>query len=408
MLSNQPKRRFASVPFHVLLFMAWRNLSTKKLRSLLTILGVVIGIGAIFFLLSLGLGLQNLVTKEVVGNKSIRSIDISSPNSRIVKLDANNVQKIKDLSQVDKVGASYSTASSITYNTSEIDAITYGVDVPYQDLSDFQIVKGRLLNKDDVKSVYVNTAFLEAVGVKDQDSIIKQSIDIYIPLQQTKAGKDTSLKDTFKIVGVINSGSGSEVFIPGILLDQKGVEQYSQVKLIAKENANIPDLRKQIESLGFETISPVDTIDQINQIFKYFNVILVGFGAIGMIVAVLGMFNTLTISLLERTREIGLMIALGGRNKDMRMLFVLEAVLLSLIGSLIGIAFAVAGGKVVNMIMNNMAARRGVSDNFELFSTPLWLVLALISFMVLVGLFVVLMPAHRAEKINPIDALRRE
>ena len=102
MQASPSKRKFPSIPLHVLIFMSWRNLSTKKLRSFLTILGVTIGIGAIFFLLSLGLGLQNLVTKEVVGNKSIRSVDISSPNSRIVKLDKSSVQKISNLQQVNK------------------------------------------------------------------------------------------------------------------------------------------------------------------------------------------------------------------------------------------------------------------------------------------------------------------
>ena len=127
-----------------------------------------------------------------------------------------------------------------------------------------------------------------------------------------------------------------------------------------------------------------------------------------MIVAILGMFNTLTISLLERTREIGLMIALGARRKDMRMLFMLEAVILSLIGSIMGIIMAMITGSILNLVVSRLAHGRGVQDSFSLFSNPLWLVVSLIVFMVLVGLGVVILPARRAEKINPIDALRRE
>src|SRR5206468_3453072 len=110
--------------------------------------------------------------------------------------------------------------------------------------------------------------------------------------------------------------------------------------------------RKQIESMGFLTTSPIDTIEQINQMFKFFNVLLAGFGAIGMIVAVLGMFNTLTISLLERTKEVGLMITLGGRNRDMRKLFIFEAVLLSVAGAVIGIVSAIILGQIINLVMN--------------------------------------------------------
>ena len=127
-----------------------------------------------------------------------------------------------------------------------------------------------------------------------------------------------------------------------------------------------------------------------------------------MIVAVLGMFNTLTISLLERTKEIGLMLALGARRKDMRRLFICEATLLSLIGSVVGIIGAIIFGKIVNIAMNQLAQSRGVTQGFTLFATPVWLIFGLIGFMVLVGLGVVFFPARRAEHINPIDALRRE
>ena len=170
----------------------------------------------------------------------------------------------------------------------------------------------------------------------------------------------------------------------------------------------VESLRKQIESLGFETASPVDTLDQINQVFKFFTIILGGFGAIGMVVSVLGMFNTLTISLLERTQEIGLMMAMGSRNRDMRRLFIIEAFLLSVVGAAAGITLAVIGGKGVNLIMNSFAHGRGVTGDFELFSTPLWLMGALLVFMVIVGMLVVFFPSRRAAHINPLDALRRE
>lgn len=127
-----------------------------------------------------------------------------------------------------------------------------------------------------------------------------------------------------------------------------------------------------------------------------------------MIVAVLGMFNTLTISLLERTKEIGLMVALGARSIDMRRLFVFEALFLSLFGSIIGIIGAFVLGQIVNIAMNQFASHRGVQDSFNLFAYPPLVVGGVIVFMAIVGLVVVYIPARHAEKINPIDALRRE
>lgn len=401
------RKKYTSIPLRVMIFLAWKNMVTKKLRSTITIIGVVIGIGSIFFLLSLGLGLQNLVTNELVGNQSVKSIDISSPNSNIVALNAENVERISNLSNIEKIGVSYSFASSLKLNGSEIDTITYGIDKPYQDLSDFNIARGKLFEENQTVDAYLNTAALEAVGITDNlDQVIGQKLDLVIPLKTDD--QETELDQTFTITGVIDSGAGSEIFVPSIIFEQQGIENYSQAKAIVTESGNIADTRKQIESLGFETTSPIDTIDQINQIFRYFNVVLVGFGAIGMIVAVLGMFNTLTISLLERTREIGLMIALGGRHMDMRRLFILESILLSLIGSVVGIVLAIIAGSIINESLNRFATGRGVSDGFDIFATPLWLIGSLIIFMSLVGLVVVFLPARRAQRINPIDALRRE
>ncbi len=101
------------------------------------------------------------------------------------------------------------------------------------------------------------------------------------------------------------------------------------------------------------------------------------------------------------------MIALGGRNRDMSKLFMFEAILLSIVGAVIGIVFAMVSGSIINLIMNASARSRGVNQTFDLFSTPLWLIFAMIVFMVIVGVTVAFFPSRRAAKINPIDALRR-
>lgn len=403
------KKSYNSIPYSALIYMSWRNLIAKKLRSSLTIIGIMIGVGAIFFLLSLGLGLQRLVSEEVIGNSSIKTIDAVSPNSKIIQLDDETSRRISELGHVSKVSNIVSSPGSIAYNGSEVDTVAYGIDSNYQQVTNLSLVKGRSLTDEDGRTAIINKVVLESIGLKDPEKAIGQKIDILLPIKsiENKVEKN-QLRDAFTIVGVMDSGEGKEIFIPVGTFNQAEDRILSQVKVLADDTANVGNLRKQIESMGFQTTSPMDTIEQINQIFKYFNLILVGFGAIGMVVAVLGMFNTLTISLLERTREIGLMFALGARHKDMRILFFIEAILLSLIGSVLGISFAVIGGKAVNLAMMNMAKNRGVVDRFDIFSTPWWLVLSLILFMVFVGVFVVIMPARRAEKINPIDALRRE
>src|SRR5665213_501779 len=104
-------KAYAPIPITILIYIAWRNLVSKKLRAFLTIFGVVIGIGAIFFLLSFGLGLQHLVTSQVIGNQSIKSIDVTTSNSKIIVLNDAILQKIKGLPHVASIGASRSYAA---------------------------------------------------------------------------------------------------------------------------------------------------------------------------------------------------------------------------------------------------------------------------------------------------------
>ncbi len=271
------------------------------------------------------------------------------------------------------------------------------------------LIHGKLLTSSAANdSALLNKAALEAIGLgKKPSEIIGKKIELIVPLSKVDEKLGT-LKKEFTVIGVIDSGSGSEVFLPANVFRDAGVPYISQFKVGASTVDDVQNVRSQIESLGFETVSPVDTIQEINQVFKFLNFILIGFGSIGMIVAVLGMFNTLTISLLERTKEIGLMVALGARSLDMRRLFVFEALFLSFIGSALGIFGAFIMGRVFNFLMNILASQRGVQDKFELFAYPPLIVISMLIFMTIVGLLVVYLPARRAERINPIDALRRE
>lgn len=400
-------KQFKSVKTTVLLRIAFKNFIGRKLRSFLTVLAVVIGVCAIFFLLSFGLGVQDLVTSQVIGNKSLKTIDITSPNSRIVKLDAEAAKSIADYPHVQRVGVQYSLPGIMEFSGGEVDVVTYGVNNQYQGLSDMDLVKGRLLEDADSRSVVLNLSALRSIGIDDASKAINKQVKILIPLQNVGANKD-KISDTFSIVGVIESGSGSEMFIPSKVFDEVGVSSYNNVKAVIDEISNVEKVRTQIESNGFQTTSLTDTLEEINNIFKFFNIILVGFGSIGMVVAVLGMFNTLTIALLERTKEIGLMISLGARRLDMRKLFIFEAVIISFVGSVIGILVAMILGEIVNLYININAMKRGVTESFDLFSTPIWVIILIILATVLVGMAVVYIPARRAEKINPIDALRRE
>lgn len=395
----------------VLIMMSLRNLSFKKLRTSLTIIGVIIGIGAISFLVSLGLGLQNVVTTRVIGSKSVNTIEVTTSKPATIKLNGDTVSKFKKYSNVIDIAKTYSFASSVNYKNSNVDTVIYGSDESYLDLSGFQIVAGKNVYSDKTSDVTVNSTMLTNLGISDPQKAIGQKISITI-LKDKNLSINFPLTGDFKkeltIHAVIDSGKSSELFASDKLFSSLGFSDYSQIKVVVNDKSHINEVRKQIESQAFTTSSPADTLDQINQVFSLLNLVLIGAGGIGMIIAILGMFNTLTISLLERTKEIGLLISLGARQRDIRRLFIFEAIILSVSGALIGMLLAWGLGLGVNTYATSLANSRGVTDTFSLFSIPYWLTLAVILFATIIALLVVAFPARRAAKISPVVALRRE
>lgn len=391
------------IRIRMIIKMANANIRFKRFRSIVTILGIVIGIGSVYLLISFGMGLQQLVQGEIIGNKSISTVDITSANSTIIKLSPDNLKQIKSITHVVDASGTYMLASQVTLDGSAVDLVAYGIDSLYLNLSDLNLLSGRLIDPAKTDELIISSALLEAVGINNFDSAINKEMTVKFSPQ---GGNPVDKK--MHVVGVINSGSGSEIFMSQKVFQEANVANFTQVKAVIDNRSSIPDARHSIESLGYETTSPVDTLDQVNQVFHFFNLILVGLGSIGMIIAVLGMINTLTVSLLERTREIALMIAIGARPKDMRRLFTTEAILLSLTGGFIGIILATGLGYTINLVLNQFAMDRGVASRFNIFSTSFILVIGMLSLMVLIGVIVSYVPARRAARINPIEALHQE
>lgn len=402
-------RRTKSIRPGVLAYIAYRNLWAKKLRTMLTVSGVVIGIGAIVFLVSLGFGLQEVVARQVVDSNGIKTIDVSTADSKVLKLNADLATKARNLGHVDTVAHTYAGGGTVSLSAARTDAVVYGADDSFLDLSSLRLTAGRSIKLTANDQALVNQSLLSAIGVsKPADAIGKTLVVRIASLNSEPGTAPKSLEAKVTISGVLETGSGAEIFVRDKLFSSAGASQYSQVKVVVDKQENVAAVRKQLDGYGFNTSSPIDTLDQINQIFRFFNFILAGFGGIGMTIAVLGMFNTLTISLLERTREIGLMVSLGARARDIKRLFVIEALCLSFGGGVIGVLVAIAIGKGIDFGLRTIAASRGVTESVSVFSTPPLFVLGILGFVGVVGLIVVYYPARRAARISPIDALRRE
>lgn len=387
---------------------ARKNLFAKKLRTALTVTGVVIGVGAVIFLVSFGVGLQRLVEKQVVGSKSIKTIDVTTQQVKNIKLDTNTIERLSGIAGVDKIGKVYTVAGKIKSANSESAAVIYGSDQTYLDLSSLNKVAGQLISADDLSLAIVNTSFLKAQAITDNNKAIGQKITISfdVPATDKKLGYQATKEVTVR--GIIESGSGSEIFIPAYIIENEGIVGASQLKVLTKDRDVAAKVRTDIESLGFSTASPLDTISEIDKIFQLLQVMLIGFGGIGMVIAILGMFNTLTITLLERTREIALIVTLGGQQRDIKRLFIVEALMLSMMGGIAGIFSAFLIGRAGDLVLNIYAHSNGVTDNLTAFYISPLLVISSLILTALVGLAVVYFPARRAARISPLDAMRNE
>jgi len=399
-MATQPRPH---IQLRMIVRMALLNLKFKRFRSFITILGIVIGIGSIFMLVSFGLGLQQLVQGEIIGNESINTVDVTPSNSKLLKLTSDNLEQVRSIAHVTDVSGVFIGASQVSINGSSADLVAYGIDPLYMKLSNIAVTAGAPITNEATDQIVVNSSFLASAGIADPAAAVGKEVKLMLTSPE---GKATETK--LKIVGVVDSGVGSEVFVTTEVFKQAGIDTFTQAKAVVDERESISDVRRSIESLGYETSSPVDTLDQVNEVFRFLNIILISLGGVGMVIAILGMLNTLTVSLLERTKEIALMIAIGARPKDMRRLFTVEAIVLSLIGGAVGIVLATLLGLAVDVVLNAFASDRGIEEYFSLFAHPPLLIIGALLFMVLIGVLVSFVPARRAAKINPIEALRQE
>jgi ABC-type antimicrobial peptide transport system permease subunit len=156
---------------------------------------------------------------------------------------------------------------------------------------------------------------------------------------------------------------------------------------------------------GFIVTALSKTVDQANKIFRGIQVTLALFGGIALIVSAIGMFNTMTVTLLERTKEIGIMRTIGGSPLKIKVMFLTESVLMGALGGLVGIAIGVGGGLSVNFMLNMVASRMGGSG-MEIFRFPIMFLVFIAVFSAIMGYVTGLFPSKRAGSLNPLDAIR--
>lgn len=382
------------------------NLKGKKSRTILTIAGIAVGISTIVFLVSLGYGLQEFSINRISSINSLLSLDVSQGKTASFRLDGATVKKIGAISGVANISPILSLGGKATMGEKKTDIVATAVEKEYFSLEDLKLLKGTTFSDDEQKTI-VSTALAQSLG-KDPADIIGQNLNLSITFKNesgTAVTKDMDLE----INGVIQDNTATFAYFPIKLISEYTNDNtvYSALKVKVEDKEETSAVRTEIENMGLTVTSVADTISQIDTVFGYVRAGLGALGGIALIVAAIGMFNTMTIALLERTRDIGIMKSLGIDNSDIYWMFLSEAVIIAGLGGLFGSLFGIVLSYAINFAINILAKIVG-AETVLLFSTPLWFAGVIIAFSLLVGFSTGLYPSKRAAKINPLDALRYE
>ncbi len=395
--------------------LALKNLRKRKLRSWLTILGIIISVATIFSLVSLSLGLENAVKEQfkLFGSDKIfiePEGQFGSPGSGgavvLSDKDLNVVKKVPGVKEaIGWVGA----PAKIEYKDevkflTVIGTDTKGIDL-FVEVGAYKIDEGRFLEEDDkeimVGSYYkTNKIFKNHISEGDEIKINEKELEIKGILKPIGNPGDDSLiympLDEFK--KLFNTGNRIDIIVVQI-------EEGEEIKEVADSlDRKLQNFRNVDEDTKDFTIT---TPEEILEIFGNVLAIITGFlisvAAISLIVGAIGITNTMYTSVLERTKEIGIMKAVGAKNYDILMIFLIESGLLGLIGGIIGIILGFGISKSIEVF-----SAQNLGTNLLQASAPFYLILGCLAFAFLTGAISGTLPALRASRIKVVDALRYE
>lgn len=398
-----------------------RRMSAKKSRSLLTILGVGVGIAVVYVLVSLTFGVQKLVIGNLATSETLVTLDVY-PNTEVrnyIKIDDSQVQKFAQLANVVETRGAKSLPAEINYNDIKSQTVVYGVEPRYFALSNIHTNRGELFT-DSEPRIVVSTAMLSlfnlnadnAIGAKIRISLIKSLTERNS--SETEASSSAILSDTqvvdipeqFEIAGIIDD-ENNYIYIPLNYFDVAGIPEYQLVKVKANHQDNIEPIRNEILSMGFVVTTLSDTLDQINNIFRITQITFTVIGITALFISSIGMINTMTVSLLEQTREIGIMKSIGATTKGIAQLFLAESIIMGFGGGIFGLVIGFIVTKILSGLVSLLALTMG-GEPANVFFTPAWFYLVVLIFSLMIGLITGTFPAKRASKLNPLDALRYE
>ncbi len=400
---------------------ALESLSSNKLRSGLTILGIVIGVAAVIAMLAVGHGAESTITGSITGMGTnllfVFSGGQNVDNIHIEPLTLSDADALADPFQVpsvEKVASIIQGSVIATYAGNDSNTTVIGITPTYQEMSNYTVTEGELIDESHV----LGRASVVVIGV----DVAKDLFD----REEGVIGETIRLSgQPFKVIGLLSKKGGSAfgsqddlMMIPFStaqmrLLRRGNRENVDMIYVQATSSEAVKQAQEEISQVlrnrhncplgvdDFMVYSQEDIVSTAKTVTSVLTIFLGGIAGISLLVGGIGIMNIMLVSVTERTREIGLRKALGARRKDILTQFLTESVLLSFFGGLLGIGF----GFLIAFAIEQIATMSGTP--FKPVVGMDAILLATI-FSTAVGLFFGLYPANRAAGLVPVEALRYE
>ncbi len=408
------------IDFKSTLKMAINSLRVNKMRSALTSLGVIIGVSAVIIMLAVGQGASEQVTKnmESMGTNilTIRSASAKSGGVHMgmgtkPSLTSKDAIAIRKMARgVDAISTASSETQQLTYGNQNWSTSVYGVEPAYLYIKNYEIDNGRKFIKEDLQNSAKVTLIGSTVATElfgDVDPVNKQIRVGNIP---------------FKVIGTLKSKGQSGPFdqddlimIPITTAQKKvfGTDFPGTVNMILVKGYDSDSLKETIEDINeilitrhnigknqendFEIRNSAEFQEKMKSTVQTFAILLASIASVSLLVGGIGIMNIMLVSVTERTKEIGIRMAIGAQVEDIRWQFLIESFLLSMIGGLIGVAVGIIGANLITVFAPTMTI-----------SISLFSIILSLGFSGLVGVGFGYYPAYKASLLNPIDALRYE